>query len=42
MHSMWPGRRRPLNWRLELVPGVAHDFRAMGRAAARLLYGEAA
>jgi len=29
----------PFDWRLELVPGVGHDYRAMGRAAARLLYG---
>jgi len=28
----------PLAWRLEVVPDVAHDFRAMSRAAARLLY----
>ena len=29
----------PCNWRLEVVPGVGHDYRAMGRAAARRLYG---
>lgn len=27
------------NWAMEVVPGVGHDYRAMGRAAARLLYG---
>jgi pimeloyl-ACP methyl ester carboxylesterase len=26
-------------WRLELVPGVGHDYRGMGKAAAQLLYG---
>jgi pimeloyl-ACP methyl ester carboxylesterase len=26
-------------WRMQTVPGVAHDFRAMSAAAARLLYG---
>lgn len=47
-HFLEAGRRQarlmgaPFNWRLELVPGVAHDFRAMGRAAARLLYGDGA
>lgn len=29
----------PFNWTLQTVPGVGHDFRAMGRAAARRLYG---
>lgn len=29
----------PFNWSLEVVPGVGHDFRAMSRAAALLLYG---
>ncbi len=28
----------PFAWRLQTVPNVAHDFRAMSRAAARLLY----
>jgi hypothetical protein len=27
------------NWRLQVVPRVGHDFRAMSRAAAQLLYG---
>lgn len=27
------------NWKLEIVPGVGHDFRAMTRAAAQDLYG---
>jgi pimeloyl-ACP methyl ester carboxylesterase len=27
-------------WRLEVVPGVGHDQRAMAEAAARLLYGQ--
>lgn len=29
----------PFQWTLETVPNVGHDFRAMGRAAAALLYG---
>lgn len=29
----------PFNWRLETVPGVGHDFRAMTKVAARYLYG---
>lgn len=29
----------PFQWRLQLVPGVGHDYRGMGRAAAVLLYG---
>lgn len=28
----------PFNWTVEVVPNVGHDFRAMSRAAARLLY----
>lgn len=28
----------PFNWKLEVVPGVGHDFRAMTTAAARYLY----
>ncbi|WP_091506554.1 hypothetical protein [Microbulbifer yueqingensis] len=28
-----------LNWQLEVVPGVGHDYAAMGRAAADYLYG---
>lgn len=28
----------PLNWKLQIVPGVGHDFRAMSRAAGALLY----
>ena len=31
-------RRVPLNWRLEIVPGVGHDHQAMGIGAAALLY----
>ena len=31
--------RAPFRWRLQVVPGVGHDFRGMGQAAARLLYG---
>ena len=27
-----------INWKLEIVPGVGHDFREMGAAAAELLY----
>jgi len=26
------------NWRLEIVPGVGHDYRRMGEAAAQILY----
>lgn len=34
------GRRDiPLKWRLHIVPGVGHDYRAMGEAAAEFLYG---
>lgn len=29
----------PFAWRLQFVPGVGHDYRGMGRAAAVLLYG---
>ncbi len=29
----------PFRWRVEIVPDVGHDFRAMSRAAARVLYG---
>lgn len=29
----------PFHWTLETVPNVAHNFRAMSRAAAHLLYG---
>lgn len=29
----------PFAWRLQTVPNVGHDFRAMSHAAARLLYG---
>lgn len=34
------GARRGIapNWRLDIVPGVGHDFRRMGEAAARYLY----
>lgn len=28
-----------LSWRLEMIPGVGHDYRRMGEAAARQLYG---
>jgi predicted esterase len=28
------------NWRLEIVSGVGHDYRKMGEAAARYLYGK--
>lgn len=27
-----------LNWKLEIVPGVGHDFRRMSEAAAEYLY----
>lgn len=30
----------PFAWRLQTVPNVGHDFRAMSRAAAQLLYGQ--
>jgi len=29
-------------WTIEVVPGVGHDFRRMGEAAANLLYGPGA
>lgn len=31
----------PLRWRLQVVPGVGHDYRKMSAAAADHLYGEA-
>ncbi len=30
----------PFNWQLEIVKGVGHDNLGMGKAAAKLLYGE--
>lgn len=30
----------PFRWKLEIVPGVGHDFEKMGEAAARYLYGK--
>ncbi|MBL4827389.1 MAG: hypothetical protein JKY66_06700 [Spongiibacteraceae bacterium] len=30
----------PFNWSLEIVNNVGHDYRAMGEAAARYLYGD--
>lgn len=32
----------PFNWRLHVVPGVGHDYRAMAEAAADFLYGDRA
>ena len=29
----------PFNWKIKTVPGVGHNYRAMGQAAAELLYG---
>lgn len=29
-----------LNWKLEIVPGIGHDYRGMSEAAAEYLYGE--
>ena len=31
--------RSDFNWTLDVVPAVGHDFRAMSRAAAQMLYG---
>jgi poly(3-hydroxybutyrate) depolymerase len=32
--------KTPLDWRLEIIPGVGHDHRQMARAASQLLFGE--
>lgn len=29
-----------LRWKLEIVPGIGHDYRRMSEAAAEYLYGD--
>jgi pimeloyl-ACP methyl ester carboxylesterase len=38
----WNAAKRlgtPFNWKLEVVPGIGHNYRKMGEAAAQYLYG---